>query len=169
MADTIANPAYCLEGFQPHQAATVASWVRSDAELFWLAPGTSPPITAAKVIAWTERRGRGYAFHARQGRQMVAYAELNAMPRDPRDLWIGHVLVDPLRRRQGIGRLLTETLIQRAFAQERAWRLSLVVFPDNLAALRCYRAAGFCERGEEFQCFGESRHRCRLIRLELTP
>lgn len=168
VADTAQQTRLRLVRFEPAQAPRVASWVRSDDELFWLAPGTQPPITAEKVLNWTRRSGNAYAFTHR-GSAPVGYGELNPLRRDPRDLWIGHVIIDPARRGQGLGRALTDALIHRAFKIEGAHRLTLVVFPENAAAVQCYRSAGFRLRGTEHQVFGPRRLRYSLLRFELTP
>lgn len=168
MADTAIRVRYRLLPMPRSAAATVASWVRSDAELFWLAPSTVPPISPDKVLGWTRTRGTPFIYAASPGADPVGYAELNAMARDGRHLWIGHVLIDPQRRGEGLGRSLTQALIHRAFRIEGARRLSLVVFPENAAAIRCYQTAGFILRGEEIQCFGPKRQQFRLLRFELA-
>ncbi|HRX83630.1 MAG TPA: GNAT family N-acetyltransferase [Phycisphaerae bacterium] len=168
MADTALRIRYRLQPMSAGSAATVASWVRSDAELFWLAPSTVPPITAEKVLGWTRQRGAAFIYTPSHGEPPVGYAELNAMARDRRHLWIGHVLIDPALRGGGLGRALTAALVHRAFRIEGARRLSLVVFPENVSAVRCYEAAGFTLRGEENQCFGAAPQRFRLLRFERT-
>jgi RimJ/RimL family protein N-acetyltransferase len=168
MADTALLTRHRLQPMLRGAAGIVASWVRSDAELFWLAPGTYPPITPEKVLNWVRLRGRAWLYTASLAARPVGYAELNPMPRDPRHLWIGHVLIDPRLRGQGLGRALTDALIERAFRIEEATRLTLVVFPENLAARRCYESAGFRLRGEETQCFGAARKRFRLLRFEMS-
>jgi RimJ/RimL family protein N-acetyltransferase len=167
MADTVQQTCYQLMPFDRGQAMRVASWIRDDAEMFWLAPGTPPPITPDKVVNWTRRRGGAFLFGPREA-DPVGYAELNSMQRDPRDLWIGHVLIDPQHRGQGLGRALTAALVHRAFHIERARRLTLVVFPENTAAVRCYQSAGFHLRREEVQVFGPQRRRYGLLRFEMT-
>jgi RimJ/RimL family protein N-acetyltransferase len=168
MLPVVTQPHACLRTFAPEQAAVVASWVRSREELFQLAPSTPPPITADKVRNWTRARGQAFAFHLEPDDRPVGYAELNPMSRDPHHLWIGHVLIDPARRGMGLGRLLARTLVDFAFTQAAAHRLTLVVFPNNLAAVRAYQAAGFAICGEESQRFPTRRGRQRLLRMELT-
>ncbi len=119
-----------------------------------------------RVLCWL--RGSAFVYSPADGSGPIGYAELNPMSRDRRHLWIGHVLIDPDRRGQGLGRGLTQALINRAFRIEGANRLSLVVFPENATAVRCYESAGFTLRGEESQCFGPQRQRYRLLRFELT-
>ena len=53
---------FCLARFDPLMAPVIARWARDDRELFWLAPKTPPPLTAAKVVAWASPDGRPLLF-----------------------------------------------------------------------------------------------------------
>jgi len=138
---------------------TVASWVRSAEELFLLAPSTRAPLTAAKVARWTARRGRPYLMFEGDDDQPIAYGELNPMVGETGHLWLGHLLVDPDRRRRGVGRRLTRLLVNRAFSIPGTVGLTLVVFPENVAAIRCYERSGFRLAGEQRQRFDGMRRR----------
>lgn len=156
--------------FDPAEAPRVATWAESDQELFWLAPKTPPPLTAAKVIDWTRERGQAYLFY-RQGQSAPrGYFELNPMPNSGIHLWAGHCVIDPRWRGIGLGKRMARLLIREAFEIRRARRLSLVVFPDNLQAIRCYQEAGFLDSGQQLQCFSgtgrQHRMRCMSISLE---
>lgn len=59
---------------------------------------------------------------------------------------ITNVAVDPLYRRQGLGRQLMEILLARA-REKGAERVLLEVRPSNLAAINLYRALGFLPGG----------------------
>jgi RimJ/RimL family protein N-acetyltransferase len=155
-----------LRPFDACFAATVASWVRSDAELFALTPTTPPPLTAEKVIAWTGGPDRAFLlFDVSVGRPL-GYAELNSMRLNDEHLWMGHVLLDPALRGRGIGSRFVDLLVEMAFGTLSAERLSLIVFPENKAAVRCYERAGFALRGDEFHRFGPARRRYRMLRYE---
>jgi RimJ/RimL family protein N-acetyltransferase len=164
----IARAEFTLRKFDPLFAGLVASWVRSAEELFWLAPSTAYPLSAAKVVRWTHKHGNPLLYY-RVGAQMpVGYGELNPMRNDPRHLWIGHVVLDPAFRGHGLGLRLTHALVDHAFGRLRARKLTLVVFPENEAAVRCYERVGFCCRGEERQCFRGLSPRHRLLRFEMS-
>lgn len=160
---------YTLEPFKPLFASTVASWVRSAQELFWLAPSSPHPLTAAKVASWTRNRGEAFLLYAPLDAMPCGYGELNPMRDDPTHLWLGHLIVDSQKRGKGIGRELTLALAARAFSRADTRKLSLVVFPENVPAIRCYERLGFRLRGEEFQAFQGQSQRHRLLRFELTP
>jgi GNAT superfamily N-acetyltransferase len=58
------------------------------------------------------------------------------------EIELAHLVVSPDRRNEGVGRrLVAELMTEGARFQSRiAW---VRVVPENTAALRCYRAAGF--------------------------
>lgn len=158
---------YTLRPFEPFFASRVVSWVRDARELFWLAPATPYPLTPAKVTAWTRNRGKAFLLFAADELLPCGYGELNSATRDPHRMWLGHLVVATHRRRTGVGGHLTRALIDWAFQRGGAKRLTLVVFPANTAAIRCYLGCGFQLRGEEFQCFRGRAERHRLLRFEL--
>lgn len=152
--------------FAPHHAPAIATWVSTDAQLRWLAPTTVPPLTAEKVTAWKRPHGWAYVLSTEAGADPLGYGELNPMKNDPRHYWLGHVVVNPARRRCGLGVWLVKSLLHQAYTSLGAVRVSLIVFPANEAALRCYRRAGLVEIGEEYHQFGKEGPHHRLIRFE---
>ena len=60
-----------------------------------------------------------------------------------RDCELAHLVVDPTRRRQGIGRQLTEALYQVAQRRAPGWPVFMRVSPDNTGASACYQNVGF--------------------------
>lgn len=161
-------PGFNLQRFEPRFAANVVSWVRNARELFWLAPRTAYPLTPAKIVGWTRDCGTAFLLSTDDDPEPCAYGELNASRRNPLNMWLGHLLVDTHHRQKGVGRQLTRLLVDEAFRRCGAEQLALVVFPDNLPAIRCYMNCGFRLRGEEHQCLGTGRDRHRLLRFEMN-
>lgn len=159
----------CLVRFEPRYASQIAEWVETDEQLRWVAPSARPPLTAAKVAAWKRPSGEAFTILRESDGQAVGYGELNPMQREPGHLWLGHLIVRPDQRGKGAGQVLVRALL--AYASERylATRVSLIVFPDNAAALKCYRRVGFTIVGEEYHQFGGVGPRHRLLRLEIDP
>ncbi|RIK63806.1 MAG: hypothetical protein DCC65_15305 [Planctomycetota bacterium] len=139
--------------FSEGRAALIASWVRSDAELLWLAPGTPPPLTAEKVLLWGEERRQRLMLRNGRDETPIAYAELNEMPGHRRQMWIGHFLLDPAQRGRSWGVRFAQALLAAAFESQGATDVLLVVFPENERAIRCYERAGFLQLGQERKHF----------------
>jgi RimJ/RimL family protein N-acetyltransferase len=154
-----------LRSFSPEDAEVIVGWVANGRELFWLAPSTDMPLTAGKVIAWTRDRGMPVVLCAGDEGRPVGYAELNPLRRSPTHLWIGHVIVDPAWRGRGVGQRLIQLLVDHAFRSLGARRVSLMVFPHNWAAVRCYLKAGFHVFEEQYHEFGRPPRSYRMLHL----
>ncbi len=157
-----------LSEFEPRYAPLVASWIPNDQQATWLAPGTPPPLTAQKVLAWAKPTGRRYLLWEEEADQPIGYAELNDMPKRPGQMWIGHFLIDPAHRRRGRGRRFAQALMTIAFIECAATDVLLVVFPENEAAIRCYRRAGLNAVGYEAEFFQATGRRHRFLRMGIS-
>ena len=166
--DHTASHGMRLTRFRVWHAPIVARWVKSEQQLLWLAPSTPPPLTAEKIVAWTRPGGEAFVLAMGRDHAVVGYGELNPMRGGRGHLWLGHVIVRPDLRGRGVGTLLSRALLSEAFERHGAERVSLIVFPDNLAALRCYRRAGFITAGEEYHQFGDAGCTHKLLRLEIA-
>ncbi len=156
-----------LRPFKPQLAPTVASWVHSERDLLWLAPRTPPPLTAQKILAWGSQRNTMFLLHLRDDPHPRAYGEINRMKRKPYQLWFGHLIVDPQMRRRGIGARFVAMLLHEAFDSQNAAAVSLVVFPDNQPAIRCYLSQGFTATREELLHLPQGRKH-RMLRMDIT-
>lgn len=157
-----------LAPFAPRHADYVARWVNCESELHWLAPSCQMPITPDSVIGWKKAGGQPLVYLDALTSRPVAYGELNPMRNEPEHWWLGHIIVDPNQRGRGLGRQFVRMLVEHANARLRAARLSLIVFPDNDPAIRCYRAVGFAKVCEEFHQFRGLGPKQRLLRFELA-
>lgn len=83
----------------------------------------------------------------------LGYLELNNMPGDDRHFWIGHCIICPNHRGHGLGRTMIRLVLHEAFYRYQGQRVSLVVFPDNRPAIRCYQAVGFRHVGWQSRYF----------------
>jgi len=149
-------------------ADRVASWVRDDSELFWLAPKTTTPLTAAKVVGWITSEARPLLFYGDDPAEPLGYLELNPMPADWGHYWLGHCIVHPDHRGAGLGRQMIALTLDLAFRIQRAYRVSLVVFPENTSAIRCYRSAGFIDAGEQWKYFVTTGRQHRMEQMTIN-
>lgn len=127
------------------------------------------PLTAEKVLGWRRPQGHVLQLTPDGAIAPIGYAELNPMQRERGHLWLGHVIVCPTERGRGIGTVFVRMLLEYAFDQLAAHRVSLIVYPDNKPAVACYQRVGFKPTREEYHAFGASKVEERMLRLEIRP
>ena len=157
-----------LRPFTIDRAEEVAGWTQTPADLFILAPATPPPLTAEKVCAWTSDGDTPLLLFPNRGTAPVGYAELNVMPHDSRNLWIGHLIVPRPLRGQGIGYIFMQHLMQRAFDENRAHSVNLVVFPENEIAVHCYLKCGWRKDSTHYKTFEHRPGKYKMTRMKIT-
>lgn len=153
--------------FRPEDADVITRWVGSDDDLRWLAPGTVPPLTADAVRAWRKPGGHAFVLSESTSPDPIGYGELNPMRADHRHWWLGHMIVRSDKRGCGFGHAFLQALLDRAFHDLAANRISLIVFPGNHAAIACYRRSGFISVSEEYHRIGAHTPENRLLRMEI--
>lgn len=158
---------YQLRPFHPLYAGLVASWVRDDDELFWLAPHTPPPITQEKVRAWTAERGRPRLFWSSSWPEATGYAEINDLREHSGDVWVGHFILAPSRRGKGLSVKMLRLLLDEAFGPLKAQRVALMVFPENEPAVRCYRGCGFRVTAHQDKTFVTRAGSYRMVEMAI--
>ena len=158
---------YMLDPFDPRHAVAIATWVTGAEDLLWLAPRTHPPLTPAKVRGWIGPGRQGYTMAAATNPTPVGYGEINVLNARRQEYWLGHLVIDPRYRGQGLGTQLTRLLVERAFVNHAARRVTLVVFPENRTAIAAYRSAGFRSDGYELHHFGPYGKSIELLRMEI--
>ncbi len=158
-----------LAPFELVWAARVISWVRDAREAYWLAPMSRPPLQPDEMLRWREPGHEPYLLWEIGGNGPIGYGELNRLGTGRRLYWLGHLIVDSSQRGRGYGVQLTRLLLEEAFQQRGARRVTLVVFPENRAAVACYHAAGMLDDGYEWHTFPAYGRRECLLRLAATP
>ncbi len=138
-----------LHRFQFEYGPKILTWAATPQELRFWAAETHFPLTDASVF---ERWGDDpdiEQFVLSSDGNIVGYGETWCEQDDP---WaeLGRLIVDPQRRGRGLGKQLVRLLLQRV-SQQQFQEVWVRVFPDNLPAIHCYRAAGFCPGSHEEQ------------------
>ena len=154
---------YYLVPFDKIMAPLVASWVADHHQLFWLAPQTYPPLTAEKVLAWHKPEANPLLFYRDGLDQPLGYGELNTMPGQKEHYWMGHCIIRPQSRGLGLGRQFVNLLLEYGFNKQNVKQISLIAFPENSAAIRCYLSCGFVNAGEQLKYFPTTGHQHRMV------
>ena len=124
-------------------AALVVDWcAASPFSREWVPDGDPAADLApdAVLARWHEDPDISGYLLVRDG-EPVAYGEL-WVDRDEDEAELAHLVVDPARRRQGLGRALALALVEQAGVLGLG-TVTLRVHPDNAVGIACYLSAGF--------------------------
>ena len=131
-----------LRPVQPSHHATVASWPEStEATQRWAGPGVPfplPPERFAQVLELANRPG--WVLLDGPGR-CVGFGQY--WMTDAGTAHLGRIIVSPLARGRGLGRLLMQALSAQALLEGGTQQLTLRVYRDNTTAVALYRDLGF--------------------------
>ena len=128
-----------LRPFPADSASVVSRWATTDEEVVMWCGRPAAPVPPGQINAWAREDGVQPFGLYRDG-QLVAYGELWVDDGEA-EVELARLIVDPGERGQGLGRRLAAGLAD--LARSRYPRVFLRIHPDNIAAQRCYAAAGF--------------------------
>ena len=118
----------------------IASFARSAEELFYIAPYASYPWSPGKFGEANTERLSNTVFI--QDGIIVGFA--NFYDAEPgKQGFIGNLIVNPARRRQGFGKAIMQHMMELAFRQHNFRELHLSCFSGNTPGLLLYRKLGF--------------------------
>lgn len=126
----------------PADFVALASWI-PDAEACarWAGPRVPFPFVPTTLPALLEVADRHSYFLADDTGSPVGFGQHWILT--PGGVHLGRIIVSPLERGRGLGRVLCELLIDRAVSTTGASTLTLRVYRDNTAALSLYTSLGF--------------------------
>jgi ribosomal protein S18 acetylase RimI-like enzyme len=113
-----------LRPFPADLAGVVSGWATSGQDVLMWCGAAVAPVPTSRIRAWAGEDGTE-PFGLFRGQRLVAYGEL-WVDDEEGEVELARLIVDPAERGRGVGR-----------------RVFLRVHPANVAALRCYAAAGF--------------------------
>lgn len=163
-----------LRPYKACDARIITSWIKSEFTFRqWCADRYDAyPITAEMLNAYYDRERDNdsvWGMTAFDEQGVAGHFTMRFPGETRREVRIGFVIVDNSRRGRGCGRELMSLAIKYAFDFLGVDKISLGVFANNAAAIRCYRASGFQEAPlnppESCLCMGE---RWPCIKMEIN-
>jgi ribosomal protein S18 acetylase RimI-like enzyme len=128
-----------LRPFPADLADVVSGWATTGQDVLMWCGAVVAPVPASQIRAWAGEDG-AEPFGLYRGQRLVAYGEL-WVDDEEGEVELARLIVDPAERGRGVGRCLAAGLAR--LAQSRQPQVFMRVHPANIAAQRCYAAAGF--------------------------
>jgi RimJ/RimL family protein N-acetyltransferase len=124
--------------------AILASWIQNAAACArWAGPNLQFPFVAQELQRLLHvDRNCSYALSEPDG-ALLGFAQF--WPRNEKTVHLGRIIVAPLERGRGLGRLLVSLLVGEAILTTRPEMITLRVYRDNSAAIALYSKLGFVE------------------------
>lgn len=156
-----------LRKYRDSDASAILSWLRDERSYYlWCAGviGTWPARSEYLQFFHTM-----YAYVLEEDGIPLGMFTLRWMSREKKVMRFGFVIVDPSRRRSGLGTFLLEEGLKLVFSHFHAEKAELAVFEQNRPALACYKAAGFLAVPEKTESFpvGEETWTCIVMEREM--
>ena len=137
----LAESEWTLTRAEDHHATIVAGWAHSSEEARHWCSLAEHPFPASTITAWWQDSDvQPWLLLDHEG-VPVAYGEI-WIDDEEDETELARLIVDPARRRTGVGRLLVAELLTLAQTSGRSACI-IRVAPGNNGALALYRAAGF--------------------------
>ena len=154
-----------LRPYQPTDANVITTWLKSEYLMRqWCADRYERfPITPENMNYYHLQYIDGHnpvALTMVDGEEIVGYITLRTPAGGSSEQRLGFVIVDDSKRGKGLGKALVYMAVDYAFRKLGAIKVSLGVFENNPAAIRCYESIGFRrvvrQEMESYRCLGET-------------
>lgn len=154
-----------LRPYKACDAQTITKWLKDEyAFRQWSADRYEKyPITSADMNLYYDRdrdNGQSWAMTAFDDTDIVGHFTMRFPNSNCFDeIRLGFVVIDDNMRGKGYGKEMLSLAIRYAFDFVKVKKISLGVFENNEAAIKCYEACGFQrvkpENVENYHCMGE--------------
>lgn len=161
-----------LRPFKNCDAAAVASWVGDEIAFYKWSAGIlgEYPMTPDRLLEHYHQQEDNedhWAMTAFDENGAAGHLIMRFVDDEKKVLRFGFIIINPTLRGRGYGRQLLTLAAQYAFTCIRPERITLGVFENNPAALKCYQSIGMTKTGEqEISLMGE---KWRCFEMELLP
>ncbi len=163
-----------LRPYKACDAQNIVKWLKDEyAFRQWSADRyLNYPITAQDMNDYYDRdkeNGDIWGMTAFDESGVIGHFTMRFTDDKKKIIRLGFVIIDDKKRRQGYGREMLRLASRFAFDFVHADKITLGVFENNFAAIRCYESAGFqpvvLDKTECYQCLGET---WKCIEMEKT-
>lgn len=154
-----------LRPYKSCDAQTITKWIKDEyAFRQWSADRYEKyPITADDMNLYYDKdrdNGRIWGMTAFDDTDIVGHFTMRFPNSDNFDeIRLGFVIVNDQMRGKGYGKEMISLAIQYAFDFVKVKKISLGVFENNEAAIKCYESCGFTrvqlKNAESYHCMGE--------------
>jgi len=153
-----------LRPYQSTDANVIATWLKSEYLMRqWCADRYEHyPVTPEDMNSYHQQCFDGHhsiALTMVDGNEIVGYITLRIPNGNSNERRIGFVIIDDSKRSRGLGKTLVSMAVDYASRKLGATKVSLGVFENNSAAIRCYESVGFHRvvkhETECYYCLGE--------------
>jgi diamine N-acetyltransferase len=128
------------------RAITAGNW-RACADLEVADDQRDFVVPVSRYLCLCHYGGLWHPLAVYAGEDVVGFV-MWAVDQDDQSGWIGGLVIDRDRQRQGFGRAAVLALVERLRRERRCASAALSYSPDNTAARELYLALGFVETGE---------------------
>ena len=142
-----------LRAYKAEDASQIAQWLRDEQVFIWWSAGNmgTYPLVSEKLNAYYApgvAAGDWFPRVMEEDGKAVGSMLMRWKDREAGILHFGFIVVNPDARGKGLGYAMLAMALEYAFYLKGAKRVTLHVFADNAAAIRCYERLGFTRTGE---------------------
>jgi RimJ/RimL family protein N-acetyltransferase len=138
----------------------------------WSANHFEYPLTIEQLAAYKkihdENENRWIVTALDEKGSAIGHILMNKLNLDENSIHFGHVLVDPLRRGNGIGKEMLKTALIYAFEVFQVSKVTLSVFDNNVQAFHCYKSLGFKTYAAYTECFSYGNEKWGCYYMEVN-
>lgn len=120
----------------------IAKWVPdADSCLLWAGSSITFPFSRESLESQLKSidKSKSYCLYVKN--ELTGFGQF--WPRDENSIHLGRIIVSPLKRGKGNGKMLLLSLIRQIQKEENPRQVTLRVFKRNKAAVNLYRNIGF--------------------------
>jgi len=141
---------FYLRALDPEDTSRILSWCKDQRSFrLWSADRFDDyPATSEELLRQFDSDSI-FPLVAVMDNDVVGHVMLRYPTADRTLVRLGFVIVDDTKRRLGYGKRMLRSVIRQALTVLGAKRITLGVFSNNFAAIKCYESIGFRVTGEE--------------------